>query len=382
MNTFNCRCPFIVSVNGAVDQIATRVGLNIYDVTGSTILASYTLKKTMFSPTQRINYYNISPYCYDVLIGNYQGDNCIKVEVITVYTDSSNVEHAVSDNYYYVSLGFSLYGYSQNDGGFTPVSANILYRPNQNPINNLIKTEKINYFRNINWDLEGYPNIQFLLETITYKFRLRYYVYSEGEIIEQFENLPITGNVDYYGRIMNNGYSAFNNGNFFEIQISPIAGTESWTEIFKAELTPICEPKYKPLKLQFLNRYGGTQDFYFFKNNNQSIEVKSSNYNTNTFNVYPIYPNSLVGQTRVYNKNGKHTIKGNTGWISEDYNEFIEDIMLSEWLFLSYEDKGTIWTSAVTLKDTSMQYKTHLNEKVINYELSFEVANLIINNVV
>lgn len=381
MNTFNCRSPFIVSVDGAVDQIATRVALNIYDVTGSTILASYTLKKTMFSPTQRVNYYNISPYCYDVLIGNYQGDNCIKIEVITVYTDSSNVEHAVSDNYYYVTLGFSLYGYSQNDGGFTPVSDNILYRPNQNPITNLIKTEKINYFRK-DYGGYGFPDIQFLLETITYKFRLRYYVYSEGEIIEQFENLPVTGNVDYYGRGMNNGYSAFNNGNFFEIQVSPIDGAESWTAGFKAELTPICEPKYKPLKLQFLNRYGGTQDFYFFKNNNQSIEVKSSNYNTNTFNSYPIQPNTYIGQTRVYNKNGKHTIKGNTGWINEDNNEFIEDIMLSEYLYLSYEDKGTDWTSAVTLKDTSMQYKTHLNEKVINYELSFEVANSIINNVI
>jgi hypothetical protein len=381
MQIFNCRSPFIVEVNGAVDQIATRVEIFICDVTGVTLLKDYNLIKTMFSPTQRINYYNISPFCYDILIGNYQGDNCIKVFTSTYYTDDSNVEHLIDDFEYYVTLGFSIYAGEPNTGD-TILNNYIFYRPNQNYYTNLIKTEKINYFKNTNWDSEGYPNIQFLLETITYKFRLRYYVYSEGEIIEQFENLPITGNVDYYGRVMNNGYSAFNNGNFFEIQVSLIAGTESWTEIFKAELTPICEPKYKPLRLQFLNRYGGTQDFYFFKNNNQSIEVKSSNYNTNTFYTYPTQPNTLVGQTRVYNKNGKHTLKGNTGWISEDYNEFIEDIMLSEWLYLSYEDKGTIWTSAVTLKDTSMQYKTHLNEKVINYELSFEVANSIINNVI
>jgi len=380
MNTFNCRSPFIVEVNGAANQIASRVAINIYDVTGTITLASYTLKKTMFSPTQRINYYNISPYCYDVLFGNYQGDDCIKVEVLKFYTDSSNVEHSISDNYYYVTLGFSLYGYSQNDNGFTPVSANILYRPNQNPITNVIKTEKINYFRN-DYAAYGVPQIEFLLETITYKYRLRYYTYSLGELIEQFENLPVTGGVNFYGKPMNNGYSAFNNGNSFEIQSSPIAGTTTWTALFKAELTSICETKYKPLKLQYLNRYGGTQDFYFFKNNNQSIEVKSSNYNTNTFNDYP-FINTLIGQTRVYNKNGKHTIKGNTGWISEDYNEFIEDIMLSEWLLLFYEDKGTIWNAAVTLKDSSMQFKTHLNEKVINYELTFEVANSIINNVV
>ena len=37
---------------------------------------------------------------------------------------------------------------------------------------------------------------------------------------------------------------------------------------------------------------------------------------------------------------------------------------------------------AVTLKNTSQLMKTHLNEKVINYEFEFEVASKLINNVV
>ena len=58
----------------------------------------------------------------------------------------------------------------------------------------------------------------------------------------------------------------------------------------------------------------------------------------------------------------------------------IQDIMLSENLFLTSLD-GSI-SNAVTLKNTSQLMKTHLNEKVINYELEFELANKLINNVV
>jgi hypothetical protein len=56
--------------------------------------------------------------------------------------------------------------------------------------------------------------------------------------------------------------------------------------------------------------------------------------------------------------------------------------MLSENLLLTYDEEGTTVTKAVTLKSSSQLFKTHLNEKVINYELEFEVASSLINNVV
>ena len=155
---------------------------------------------------------------------------------------------------------------------------------------------------------------------------------------------------------------------------------ESVNLLFEALLTPICEPKYKPLILKYVNSVGGLQEITLFKNSTKTIDVKGSDYNTNTFTAgYPNYDTSL-GQKRIFNKNGGTTIKCNTGWISEDKNLDIQDIMLSENLFLTSLD-GSI-SNAVTLKNTSQLMKTHLNEKVINYELEFELANKLINNVV
>ena len=119
----------------------------------------------------------------------------------------------------------------------------------------------------------------------------------------------------------------------------------------------------------------------FFKNSIQNIESKGSEYNTNTFTTYPIYDASL-GQKRVYNKNGSKTIKCNSGWVNEAENENIKDILLSENLLLTYTEEGATVTKAVTLKSSSQLLKTGLNEKVINYELEFEVASQLINNVV
>jgi len=365
MQKFNCRSPFIVSVNGSSTQIATRVNLVIKNQTGTTTLGTYNLTKTKYSNTQYINYYNISPYCYDLLklnVGNPE-KAWLKLEIKTYYTNTSNVESIINTYNCYTSLGFSLYGVNQSPDTFDSRLLDILYRPLYN--------QKIYYSSNL-----SNPKLSFALDTAAYRFRLRYL--SNTTITTPYE-LPVTGNVDFYTYDMT---LLDGENNFFEIQQKPIS-SGSYSTIFRAELIPVCEIKYDPFVLTFINRYGGLQNITLFKNSNQSIEVKSSNYNTNSFYDarYPDYDVNY-GQTRIYNKNGKYNIKANTGWVDENFNEFIEDIMLSEYLSLQYKDKGQYTQRAVTLKDTSMLYKSHLNEKVINYELNFEVANSIINNVV
>jgi hypothetical protein len=82
------------------------------------------------------------------------------------------------------------------------------------------------------------------------------------------------------------------------------------------------------------------------------------------------------GQTKPFNINGNGSIKVNSGWVTEDYFEWIQDMMLSDTIL--YESSQI----PVTIKTTSMQKKTELNDKNINYTLEFEFANKLINNIV
>jgi len=122
----------------------------------------------------------------------------------------------------------------------------------------------------------------------------------------------------------------------------------------------ICEPKYTPKLVWFINRFGGWQPLTFFKASKENIQVKSEKYKT------------FGGETRKYNNNGQKSIVLNTGWVHENYKELIEDLLLTEHLFI-IDKKANV-------KTESVQLKTRLTDKMINYEIEFEYAFDIIDN--
>ena len=67
----------------------------------------------------------------------------------------------------------------------------------------------------------------------------------------------------------------------------------------------------------------------------------------------------------------------NTGFIPESFNESIKQLMLSESVFLDYEDVRR----PVNIIDTELQYKQHVNDKLINYAINFSFSNDVINNI-
>jgi len=74
------------------------------------------------------------------------------------------------------------------------------------------------------------------------------------------------------------------------------------------------------------------------------------------------------------NTTGKKTIKLNTGFVTQDYSELITDLLLSETILLD--------NVPVTVKTKSVELKTHIKDKMINYEIEFEYAFDIINNMI
>ena len=136
-------------------------------------------------------------------------------------------------------------------------------------------------------------------------------------------------------------------------------------------VTPICEPKYSPIQCQFINRYGGWQFLTFFKAQSNSIQTMGT-----TFKLLPNAVNYNVAraQTKSFNINGSQSVKLNTGWLPENYNELIQDLLLAETILLD----GV----PVEVKTTSTDLKTSLKDKNINYEIQFDYAFSLINDVV
>jgi len=142
-------------------------------------------------------------------------------------------------------------------------------------------------------------------------------------------------------------------------------------------ISNICEPKYTSFKVTFVNKFGAFQDLYFFKKTsevtNVTDELFKKNIITNTASTYNTYDN----QRGRMNVNAQTSLTMNTGFIKENMNQTIEELFYSENVYIRYENK----TLAVIPKSKSLQYKTSLNDKLINYTVEFDFAFDRINNV-
>jgi len=137
-----------------------------------------------------------------------------------------------------------------------------------------------------------------------------------------------------------------------------------------------CDPKYTPIKVTFVNKFGAFQDIYFDKKNVQKYTSTSENYKRNIIGLDGSYSTT---RHQSYNKNFSSTesITMNTGFVGEAFDEVINQLTLSAYIW------GDIGGEIIplTIVTTDQTRKTHLNDKLINYTIEFKYAYDYINNI-
>jgi hypothetical protein len=135
------------------------------------------------------------------------------------------------------------------------------------------------------------------------------------------------------------------------------------------------ECKYTPVIIDFVNKYGAWQREFFFKASNDTFSVENTEYNLLQTSQFPTtFYSGLEGQRKVFNTNGKKSIKVNTGWVAENWKEVLKQIMLSERILIDNKP------AKINSKSTEL-FKS-INTKQINYSLEFEFAYDVINSVI
>lgn len=126
-------------------------------------------------------------------------------------------------------------------------------------------------------------------------------------------------------------------------------------------------------KLKFINKYGTWDSIFLYGktdiiNNYTNETYKFNNMNTTTMTYLK------TGNYHVYNKNGRTSLRLNTGWISELLNDKIDELMNSEHVFI--DDIPCIIT------DKTFGYKTHRWDVLINYTFNIDYAFDKNNNII
>lgn len=132
--------------------------------------------------------------------------------------------------------------------------------------------------------------------------------------------------------------------------------------------------KYDDVKLVFVNRYGVLQQLYFFAKTIESLTINKNTFKSSAVTVTGSYTYENH-QIKTFDANGITRYTLNTGYISEDYNEFIKELMLSEQVWAEID--GTIYPVNVT--NSNVTYKTSLNDKLVAYTVEIEQANDLIS---
>ena len=347
------RSPYFITVNES-GQIGSKIELRIWNGTGSAPTdATYTFSKPIASTTQIENIYNISPFVKEYI------DNVAPIYAAGE-TDSTLMWANVQvKRYKEASLGsFTLLDTTTYLGtnGYTAFSDGYNYTNSSDTFMLLSdNTKEIKY--DITKDIP-YVNVLINPEvddviTATYKdLRGRNEVVVGYTETKGMLKIPLsTTNVKY------------NKGNTLTITYN--------STTFQYRVIPICEPKYAPVICSYINRFGGWQFLTFFKTRIDNINVKGSNYNLlqNSIDY-----NTSKGQSKSFNINGKQSVKLSSGFVPENYSDLIQDLLLSETVLLD--------GLPVEVKTQGTTLKTSLIDKNINYEIEFDYAFNLINNVI
>lgn len=154
--------------------------------------------------------------------------------------------------------------------------------------------------------------------------------------------------------------------------------SDSGTEVLKIVTEPCT--KYEPIKVTFVNKFGALQDIWFSLKSTESLNTTGETYKANVVDFDTLTYATYKPQVAQYNKLGKESITLNTNYLSEDYNEVIKQLMMSEQVWLT-KLTDTELVLAVIPKTQSVTYKTSLNDRLVQYTINFEYAFDKINTV-
>ena len=141
-------------------------------------------------------------------------------------------------------------------------------------------------------------------------------------------------------------------------------------------------------KIIFINKFGVQQDLWFFLKETKTLGRKNEGFKANTL-TYPTTNNPATysisdAPNKIFNTTAKQTFTLSSGYYPEQANQFFEQLLLSEYVWLERPQKTNPSSDEVIpvkVKTSSMAFKTSVNDRLIEYTIDFEEAFDYINNI-
>jgi hypothetical protein len=136
----------------------------------------------------------------------------------------------------------------------------------------------------------------------------------------------------------------------------------------------------RPVILSYVNKFGAKNTFAFTLKHTEEIMSTSESFKRNVVNYGSLDTVNVEHASRKLIKASKQSFTINTDYINEYYVKQLEELILSEYVWASIPQVSSSLIP-VTITDKKISKKNHLNDKLIQYTFSIEVARDYINTI-
>jgi hypothetical protein len=373
MSKINARSPYYVSTGTVTNLTSCTLDLYIYDGLRGldrpssptyTIESTAVLNKSVFEISELVRDY----------FTNYFSGEYASVNLWVDYQLTEFISGVAQTPQTLVELT-AFYGYGYFEDGANPQNADTVLQSNRSILKLADTPAVLPLYINQDIDVSYLLNGQVVYST-DFSF--------DDENTEQIKYVTngVNGADMFEDRVIQDG-GAFESNvclTAFEDEFALLAVDEIRVSDADGNLTIVTvqdieECKYQPYKLTFVNKYGALQSIWFFKRTNEVLTTKSEKYKSNIIqnNTY----STSRHQQKILTKNGSEKLTLNTGFYPEEYNDVFKQMQLSEDCWIEINSQ----TLPINVSSSSLNYKTHLNDKLINYTIEVDFAFDTINNI-
>ena len=165
----------------------------------------------------------------------------------------------------------------------------------------------------------------------------------------------------------NAGYPFTASVDFFTIQA--FSGSTPLGQSVRFEID--CPTKYPNQRIAFKNRYGQFDYINLNEVSRQSFQTEKRTYSPQigTWESSTFSYQSTDSSVLNYVSDSKQSLSANTNWLTEDWNDIIKQLLVSDELYWVDEEYDLV--RPVTIATQNMTFKTGVVDKLIQYQFEF-----------
>jgi len=137
----------------------------------------------------------------------------------------------------------------------------------------------------------------------------------------------------------------------------------------------ICEQYYTPVRVAYKNRFGQFDWINFYKRHDNTFNTSQRLYEPQlgTWESATLAYDQFQTKAQRYIVDATEVMSCNTTYLEQGYNELMKQLLVSDEIYWTYDQTNNL-VKPLTIQTNSLQFKTGVNNKLIQYTITFDIG--------